>query len=342
MFRIVNTKSSGLKNFTRCTAPQRFTKKYVVPAKFFSYSKANKKFSFDVRTVGLGFAGIVALFSSAAFFQSSAEDKKEEKKEEKKLHNEESPLDPNNFKEFFLKEVLPVNYNTKIFRFHLEPDSTLGLPVASCVLVKGPIGQDGKQTVRPYTPITYDEKGYFDLLIKKYEGGPVSSYVHNLKVGEKLAIKGPYPTIPIKSNMKENIAMIAGGTGITPMLQVIHELTKDPNDKTKMTLIFANVTEKDIILKEQIENLAKKHPNLKVYYVLDKPPENWKGGVGYITAEMIKPLLPTPNNNNLVMVCGPAPMVKMLAGEKTPEHKQGELSGILKGLGYTEQQVWKF
>jgi len=43
-----------------------------------------------------------------------------------------------------------------------------------------------------------------------------------MKVGEALEMKGPFPKLPYKPNMRKNIAMIAGGTGITPMLQVRH------------------------------------------------------------------------------------------------------------------------
>ena len=67
-----------------------------------------------------------------------------------------------------MKEVIPVNHNTKIFRFNLEsPEHTLGLPVAGCVVTKGPTGADGKPVIRPYTPLTApDAKGYFDLIVK--------------------------------------------------------------------------------------------------------------------------------------------------------------------------------
>ena len=44
---------------------------------------------------------------------------------------------------------------------------------------------------------------------------------------------------------------IAGGSGLTPMLQVAQEITRNPEDKTEVTLVFANVSEDDILLKKR-------------------------------------------------------------------------------------------
>ena len=86
----------------------------------------------------------------------------------------------------------------------------------------------------------------------------------------------------------ESIGLIAGGTGITPMLQVAQRIVENEHDATKVSLIFANVREEDILLRSKIEELAAAHPRqLKVYYVLDEPPEGWKGGKGYLTKEML-------------------------------------------------------
>lgn len=48
------------------------------------------------------------------------------------------------------------------------------------------------------------------------------------------------------------------------------QLLKHPEDKTKITLVFANVSESDILLKNELDDLAKKHDRFTVHYVLDK------------------------------------------------------------------------
>ena len=87
--------------------------------------------------------------------------------------------------------------------------------------------------------------------------------------------------------------MIAGGTGITPMLQIIKAIIRNRprnggNDTTKVDLIFANVNQDDILLQEELDKLEKEDDGFRVYYVLNNPPENWNGGVGFVTPDMIK------------------------------------------------------
>lgn len=57
---------------------------------------------------------------------------------------------------------------------------------------------------------------------------------------------------------------IAGGSGITPMYQVAQEILRNPEDKTQVSLIFANQTEQDIILRKELDDLAAKHDNFQV------------------------------------------------------------------------------
>jgi cytochrome-b5 reductase len=144
-----------------------------------------------------------------------------------------------------------------------------------------------------------------------------------------------------KANAKKQIGMVAGGTGITPMLQVLEEIVSNPNDKTEVSLLFANNTTKDILLQEQIDALARKNKNLKVTYVIDKPEAGWTGPTGYINADMLKKYLPAPSADVQVYVCGPPGFMTVTSGNKTPDYKQGELTGALKEIGFTSDNVFK-
>lgn len=88
------------------------------------------------------------------------------------------------------------------FVFELPRGQATLLPTASCVLVKTEDFKDpfGKPMMRPYTPVSpSDLEGELTLLIKKYETGNVSKYIHSLKPGDKVAIKGPMPKWQWKS-----------------------------------------------------------------------------------------------------------------------------------------------
>lgn len=99
--------------------------------------------------------------------------------------------------------------------------------------------------------------------------------------------------------------MIAGGTGITPMLQIIRAALKSNLDQTKLKLIYANVTPEDILLKQELDTLASIHPDrFTVYYVLNKPPENWNGGVGFVSKDDIEKHMPKTHANIKILMCG--------------------------------------
>ncbi|ORX92399.1 putative NADH-cytochrome b5 reductase [Basidiobolus meristosporus CBS 931.73] len=253
-------------------------------------------------------------------------------------------LDPSQFIDFKLLEVEEINHNTKLFRFELPEGETLGMSVASCVITKVPKAGGKGVIIRPYTPTSDDDTvGHFDMIIKKYPNGPMSEHIHNMKPGDTLAVKGPFPKYTYKPNTLSHIGMIAGGTGITPMLQVIRKVFKNPEDKTKITLVFANVNEDDILLRDELDKLAMEHPEqFKLYYTLDNAPKGWTQGQGRVNAEVVKDFMPKPAEDTMVFVCGPDPMVASLSGAKNPDKSQGALGGILKELGYTESNVYKF
>jgi cytochrome-b5 reductase len=75
----------------------------------------------------------------------------------------------------------------------------------------------------------------------------------------------------------------------TPLYQLVTHALGDKNNKTKFKLLYSNVTEKDILLREEFDELKKRFPNtFDVVYLLDQPSEGWKGPTGYISADVIK------------------------------------------------------
>ncbi|OIV99927.1 hypothetical protein TanjilG_26265 [Lupinus angustifolius] len=256
-------------------------------------------------------------------------------------------LVPDKWIEFKLQDTARVSHNTQLFRFSFDPTKKLGLDIASCIVTRAPLGQNAegkpKYVIRPYTPISDPEsKGYFDLLIKVYPEGKMSQHFASLKPGDVVEVKGPVEKLRYTPNMKKHIGMIAGGTGITPMLQVIEAVLKNPDDKTQISLLYANVSPDDILLKQKLDVLAASHPNLKVFYTVDNPTKNWRGGAGYISKDVVVKGLPSPSDDTLILVCGPPGMMKHVSGEKAKDWTQGEISGILKEAGYTEEMVYKF
>ncbi|XP_060892800.1 NADH-cytochrome b5 reductase 2 [Labrus mixtus] len=229
-----------------------------------------------------------------------------------------------------------ISHDTKKFRFGLpSANCILGLPVGQHVYLSAKV--NGSLVVRAYTPVSCDDdQGYVDLVVKVYyknshpsypEGGKMSQYLDNMAIGETIDFRGPNGLLVYKGNSQfsirpdkksepnarkfKHLGMIAGGTGITPMLQLIRSITADPTDNTKCSLIFANQTEKDILLREELEEVQKNHPDrVTIWFTLDKPPQDWNYSSGFVTYDMIKDHLPAPSSDVLVVLCGPPPMIQ--------------------------------
>ncbi|KAK6487971.1 NADH-cytochrome b5 reductase 3-like isoform X1 [Huso huso] len=232
------------------------------------------------------------------------------------------------------KEI--ISHNTRRFRFALKsPDHVLGLPIGQHIYLSARI--NGDLVERPYTPVSSDDdKGYVDLVVKIYyknvhpkfpDGGEMSQYLESLRIGDTIDFRGPSGLLVYQGKGKfaihldnksdpaistaKQFGMIAGGTGITPMLQVIRAIMKDPEDKTVCYLLFANQTEKDILLRPELEEITVKYPSrFHLWYTLDRAPEDWEYSQGFINEKIIKDQMPPPGDDTLILLCGPHPMIQ--------------------------------
>jgi cytochrome-b5 reductase len=169
------------------------------------------------------------------------------------------------FKDFPLirKEIL--SHDTRKFSFGLPKGHVLGLPTGQHISLRFK-GADGKMVQRSYTPVTDNSSiGEVSLVVKVYkanvhpkfpEGGKMSQHLDSLKIGDAIEMKGPKGHMeyskggkffvkplgkPKENRQASQIIMIAGGTGITPMLQILHFIFLNPGDpNVKVNLLYAN------------------------------------------------------------------------------------------------------
>ena len=129
------------------------------------------------------------------------------------------------------------------------------------------------------------------------------------------------------------------------MYQLARAIFSNPNDKTKVTLISANLTEDDILLKQELYDLENTYPQrFKAFYTVDKPSDKWAQGTGQVSKELLKTVLPEPKSGEdlKIFVCGPPGFYKAISGAKKSPQDQGEVEGYLKELGYGKEHVYKF
>jgi len=249
--------------------------------------------------------------------------------------------DPRVYSKFKLVKRTQVSHNTLRLEFALpSPSHRLGLPLGRHVSIR-PVGQP--DLARSYTPISSDDRlGSFELLIKVYPSGKLTPILEKLALGDFVEVAGPRGLLTYRGNgavvikgrtetrttVKE-LAMVAGGSGITPMFQVAQAVLSNPNDSTRVSLIFANVTEQDILLRQELETLQEQHGRLRIFFTLDKPPQDWRFGSGFVSAEMMQQHLPAADQDVMLLVCGPPPMVD-------------SVKRLASSLGFASDRVYAF
>ncbi|PSN61011.1 hypothetical protein BS50DRAFT_681221 [Corynespora cassiicola Philippines] len=220
-------------------------------------------------------------------------------------------LDPKEYQALPVIRIDKLSSNVYRYVFKLPgPRDVIGLPIGQHVAIKATV--DGKTVTRSYTPVSNNlDLGVLELVIKVYPDGALTGkYFANLKVGDEVLFRGPKGAMRYQRGLCKKIGMIAGGTGITPMYQLIRAICEDERDTTEISLILANRAEDDILLRAELESFARRYPkNLKLWYMLDNPPDAWAYGKGFVTSDVIKEKLPPADSDTKIMLCGPPGMI---------------------------------
>eukprot|EP01084_Bolivina_argentea_P222344 376349_1 len=171
----------------------------------------------------------------------------------------------------------------------------------------------------------------FDLLVKIYPNGKMSTYLKNMKLSNTILCKQDYGKIcyveigtvrfgdprftmflPYTLKVKQ-LNLIGAGSGITPLYQIITNINLNKEfDETEISLIYCNRSAKDILLKDDLEDIAAKNKNIKIHFVIERVNDSEKipndMDIGRITKDICMKHLFSPNkidNDVVSLLCGP-------------------------------------
>ncbi len=169
--------------------------------------------------------------------------------------------------------------------------------------------RDGQPVKKPYSiasPPYIKEK--IQLCIKKVEGGFMSNYFHNLKVGDRMKLQGPMGVFKIKEPIQRDLAFVATGTGIAPLRGMILDLYHHKKaDHVKVWCFLGVRYDDEVLFWDKFQELEKEYSNFKFVPTISRP-KNWSGEVGYVQ-EKVKKYLASPKDVD-IYACGLVDMIE--------------------------------
>ncbi|KAG1745286.1 hypothetical protein EDB19DRAFT_1693694 [Suillus lakei] len=244
--------------------------------------------------------------------------------------SDETFLERSQWKGVKLCDIKQINHDSYLFRFALpKGDQPLGLPVGQHVFVRLRRQDTGEMVQRAYTPVSQEGAvGFIDFLIKLYLPstlipieGKMTTGFHQLRLGDSVELKGPLGSfiwdgpstaswMGIRKTVKE-VGMICGGSGITPILQVLRAILQNAESQTRVWVVSANKTEQDILCREELDILFTSHgrERFKLHYTLSVAPEEWPYSVGRINDVLLSEHMPQHSEHGLILACGPDAMI---------------------------------
>jgi Na+-transporting NADH:ubiquinone oxidoreductase subunit F len=178
-----------------------------------------------------------------------------------------------------------------------------------------------EETIRAYSMANYpDEAGIIMLNVRiasppprdlSLPCGKMSSFIFNLKAGDKVTISGPFGEFFAKETENEMI-FVGGGAGMAPMRSHIFDQLKRLESKRKMSFWYGARSVREMFYVEDFDGLAAENPNFKWHCALSdpQPEDNWTGYTGFIHNVLLENYLnehEAPEDCEFYM-CGPPMM----------------------------------
>ncbi|WBU55246.1 NADH:ubiquinone reductase (Na(+)-transporting) subunit F [Paracoccus sp. SCSIO 75233] len=138
--------------------------------------------------------------------------------------------------------------------------------------------------------------------------GKMSSYIFNLKPGDKVTISGPFGEFFARKTDKEMI-FVGGGAGMAPMRSHIFDQLKRIKTDRKISFWYGARSKREMFFVEDFDQLAAENPNFEWHVALSDalPEDDWKGYTGFIHNVLFEEYLknhPAPEDCEYYM-CGP-------------------------------------
>ncbi|MCX6898968.1 MAG: FAD/NAD(P)-binding protein [Verrucomicrobia bacterium] len=156
--------------------------------------------------------------------------------------------------------------------------------------------------------------------------GSCSAALHQLKAGDKFAVRGPYGNgFPMEEYYGKNLVFVAGGIGLIPLRScIIYALAH--REKYKNIQIFLGAkTPRDLMYRDNLREWEKS-AGVECHLTVDRAADGWTGNVGVVGSLFKKPGVQVAVEDTVAFVCGPPVMFRFVIKD-------------LKALGFQDRQI---
>lgn len=184
--------------------------------------------------------------------------------------------------------------------------------------------EDDIKLQRAYSIASSPTQNYLDITMNLV--GQFTKKLWQKNVEDYLIFKGPFGKFYFNKDMKNDLILIGGGLGISPLMGITR-YCNDNSLKNKINLIYSVRTPSDIVYDEEIKKIKEQNPNFNYTITITRPqPEqNWQGKTGRIDSNLLKENIDNVENS-LYFLCGPLEFVKSNIA-------------MLENLGATKEQI---
>jgi len=168
------------------------------------------------------------------------------------------------------------------------------------------------------------QKNHIDITMNLV--GKFTKKLWTSKVGDYLIFKGPYGKFYFNEEMNNDIILIGGGLGISPLMSIVR-YCNDKKLQNKINLVYSVKTPEDIVYNQEIQKIKDENNNFDFTATITrpKPEHNWTGKTGRIDIDLLKQNIENIENS-LYYLCGPLEFVKTAIA-------------ILESLGVKKDQI---
>ncbi|MFT5489265.1 MAG: NAD(P)H-flavin reductase/ferredoxin [Paracoccaceae bacterium] len=197
--------------------------------------------------------------------------------------------------------------SSTVARLVVEPDADAS-PISFIAGQYVHLSVPGTSEHRSYSFANADyESGKYTFYIKVLEQGAMSDYMsQRAQAGDEITVTGPFGRFYLRP-VDRPIVMVAGGTGLAPMLSMLDTLVANGDTDQPVRLLYgANVAD-ELFAFEQLEKYAAKGVDLTTEFCVVDPAEGWDSATGHVTGLLRNEIM--NGGDCQVYLCGPPPMI---------------------------------